>query len=414
MDTDKLLDLVKRYHENRDFITNEESSKMALIVPFIRHLGYDPNSPREVRFEFRAEFTHGDGKKHADRMDYAIFDKSGTKPLMVIEAKPLGSDIDARSPQLARYIAQMPDLHFGIITDGCKYLFFGDLESPNQMDEEPFFNFALDDPNADWPKVAKFLSKFSREAFNAETLVTDAENSRYRQSMIEKIVAVLRAPAEDGGFMKWLTKEVYKGHRTTAVMNRLGEVAKEAIEPALLRVMSDDFLNKLKERIHRLQDTGDEEKATAPSVDEVEAGEAQPNTGKAQKTATTEEELMFYQTVRNICSKEGIPADEILHKDTIHYFNVSYLKPTKWFLRFFGNWKRKYVVTLVPTDEARQLAQGFEVEDAPSVFGVSRIYIGNVTQMWDLKELVKRSLELLKGGQGQSSDVGRPEVGEGG
>ncbi|MBU0756085.1 MAG: type I restriction enzyme HsdR N-terminal domain-containing protein, partial [Planctomycetes bacterium] len=181
MDANQLLDLVKRYRENKGFITNEETAKMALVVPFLRHMGYDPNQPREVRLEYTAEFTQGDGKRLPDRMDFAIFDKNGSKPLMVIETKPLGTDLKSKTQQLARYIAQMPNLQFGIITDGCHYHFFGDLENPNQMDQDPFFSFALDDPKTDWEKVAKFLSKFSRDSFNAETLVTDAENSRYRQ-----------------------------------------------------------------------------------------------------------------------------------------------------------------------------------------------------------------------------------------
>lgn len=69
---------------------------------------------------------------------------------MVIETKPLGTDLASKSNQLARYIAQMPDLRFGIITDGCHYLFFGDLDQQNQMDREPFFRFTLDDPKSDW------------------------------------------------------------------------------------------------------------------------------------------------------------------------------------------------------------------------------------------------------------------------
>ena len=159
MDAEKLQDLVERYHENQDFITNEEQAKMALVVPFIRCLGYDPNNPREVRLEYRAEFTQADGKRLPDRMDFAIFDSAGKKPLMVVETKPLGTDLQAKSQQLARYLAQMADLHFGIITDGCHYLFFGDLEAPNQMDREPFFSFSLDDTSTDWAKVAKFLLK---------------------------------------------------------------------------------------------------------------------------------------------------------------------------------------------------------------------------------------------------------------
>ena len=217
MDANQLKGLVQFFEENKKFINNEEATKMALVIPFIRLLGYDPGMPREVRPEFCADFTQGDGKKFPDRMDYAIFESSGEKALMVFETKPLGWDISAKSPQLARYIGQMPGLHFGIITDGCSYQFYGDLEKPNVMDKEPFFAFALNDPKADWEKIAKFLTKFSRESFNADTLVTDAEDSRYRQAMIDKLATALKSPNEDGAFMEWLTAGVYKGNRTAAV-----------------------------------------------------------------------------------------------------------------------------------------------------------------------------------------------------
>lgn len=402
MDANQLLDLVKRYQDNKSFISNEETAKIALVVPFIRLLGYDPGTPREVRLEYAADFIQGDGKKLPDRMDFAIFDQTGTKPLIVIETKPLGTDLKSRAQQLARYLSQLPELHFGIITDGCHYLFFGDLENPNVMDPEPFFTFSLEDTKADWVKVAKFLSKFSRESFNATTLITDAENSRYRQGMIDKLSAVLKAPAEHELFIRWLTEDIYKGKRTTAVMERLGEVAKEAIEPTLLRVMGDDFLNKLKERIQRLN-----ESATPPTSPDgpnvVKADSAKPFEGDARAPVeeknraaveTTEEELAFFNVIRDICVKNGHTAEDILFRDTSNYFNVSFKRPTKWFARFFGNGRRKSIVTWVPVEEAKALTADFEVEMAPPALGTSRVYIENVPQVWALKKLVARSLEL--------------------
>ncbi|RKH67803.1 type I restriction enzyme HsdR N-terminal domain-containing protein [Corallococcus llansteffanensis] len=402
MDANQLLELVKRYQDSKSFITNEETAKLALVVPFIKLLGYDPGFPREVRLEYAADFVQGDGKKLPDRMDFAIFDQTGAKPLIVIETKPLGTDLKSRAQQLARYLSQLPELHFGIITDGCHYLFFGDLENPNVMDPEPFFTFSLEDSKADWAKVAKFLSKFSRESFNATTLITDAENSRYRQSMIDKLSAVLKAPGENEGFLKWLTEDIYKGKRTTAVMERLAEVAKEAIEPTLLRVMGDDFLNKLKERIQRLNE-GTEPPAAVEGPNVVKADSARPfeteprapGDDKGRATVeTTEEELAFFAVVRDICGKNGHPADDILYRDTSNYFNVSFKRPTKWFVRFFGNGKRKSIVTWIPVEEAKTLAAGFEVEAAPAAFGLSRVYIETIPQVWALKALVARSLEL--------------------
>jgi hypothetical protein len=414
MEAEQLLDLVKRYHENRDFIANEETAKMALVVPFIRLLGYEPNLPREVRPEYTADFTQADGKRQPDRMDFAIFDKTGSKPLMVIETKPLGTDLRGRANQLARYIAQVADLHFGIITDGCHYLFYGDLENPNQMDREPFFSFTLDDPNTDWSKVAKFLSKFSREAFNAETLVTDAENARYRQAMVDKLAKVMKSPADDEGFLRWLTGDIYKGKRTTGVMTRLTELAREAVEPALLRVISDDFLSRLRERIQQSRQTAEQPASTAvkastatPPATTTESTLAEPVEEKQKATAeTTAEELQVFEVIRDICAKAGTNPDEILSRDTVNYFNVSIRRPTKWFIRFFGASKRKCLVTWVPTDEARALATGFEVEDAPPVWGTSRIYIDGPAQLWAVKALILRSLELAQVRKDDAADPG--------
>jgi len=277
MDANNLKDLAQKLAEQRKFITNEETAKMALVVPFIKLLGYDSNTPREVRLEYCADFAQCDGKRLPDRMDYAIFDRTGAKPLMVIETKPLGTDLAAKSQQLARYVAQMADLHFGIITDGCHYMFYGDLESPNQMDRVPFFNFALDDQEADWDKIAKFLTKFSRDSFDADTLVTEAENSRYRQAMITKLAAVLKAPNDDKRFMQWLTTDIYKGSRTATVMARLGEVARDAVEPAFLRALGNEFIDKLKERFHRNLDI-----ARPP---DGQSGKDEPKKGAGAKSA---------------------------------------------------------------------------------------------------------------------------------
>ena len=401
MDAEQLVQLAHIYADNHAFITNEETAKMSLVVPFIRLLGYDPNIPREVRLEYTAEFTQGDGKRLPDRMDFAIFDSSGTRPLMVIETKPLGTDLKAKSQQLARYIAQLPDLHFGILTDGCVYLFYGDLESTNVMDKEPFFRFSLDDPKADWSKVASFLSKFSRDAFNAKTLLTDAENSRYRQAMIDKLVRVLRAPSDDETFMKWLTTDVYSGVRTARVRERMGELAREAVEPVLLRLMGDEFVDRLKKRIQAAREPQQEDDEAVSTVvhedDTGEPGAEDRDDDRRREIVTTEEETQFVEIVRKICAQAGHDPDDILIRDTTSYCNASYQKPTKWFVRLFGDSRRKNITTWVPTDQARDLAPGREVEDAPSVFGVSRIYIKDIEDLWLLAPLITKSLETAIG-----------------
>ena len=259
------------------------------------------------------------------------------------------------------------------------------------MDSDPFYCFSLDDPKTDWTKVAAELARFHRDAFNADTLVTDAENAKYRQAMIDKLADALRAPKEHDDFVRWLSDGIYKGKKTAGVMQRLTKIAKESVEPALLKAMSDDFVEKLRNRLASLGGDPD------PEPEDFEP-EPEPEASRSRKgVVTTEEELAVYEMVKEICvTGAGCVPDEILFKDTTNYFNISYKRPTKWFLRYFGDSQRKAVITMVPLEEVRTLCPGFEVEEAPPVFGVSRVYIDSAPQVSGLKALVLRALELHK------------------
>jgi hypothetical protein len=402
MDAKSLRDLGRKFQDNREFITNEEMTKASLIVPFITALGYDPSNPREVRLEYTAEFTANDGKRSPDRMDYAIFDPTGQIPILVIEAKPLGANVRARSPQLARYMSQLPQLRFGIITDGCEYLFYSDLVHPNVMDETPFFSFSLADPKLDHEPVAKFLCKFGRDQFKTEKLVADAEDSNYRQQMIDKLALALRNPESDDRFVKWLSDGIYQGNRTQSVLDRLTRIAREAIQPAILRTISDDFLSDLRNRINDVTRPPEAPAATDPATAPIpQPAASEPVVSTVEPTAqkgvvTTEEELEFYRKVRDICGKNGESPDSVLHRDTTTYFNVSFGTPTRWFVRLFSGSRTKAITTLVPVDEATALAPGFKVEEAPKSVGISRIYIDSIDQIWALSGLLMRSLAVCK------------------
>ena len=139
----------------------------------------------------------------------------------------------------------------------------------------------------------------------------------------------------------------------------------------------------------------------------MEAGEPAADEGgdeRQRAVETSPEELQFFEVVRDICVKGGMKADEILYRDTVNYFNVSVRRPTKWFVRFFASAKRKFIVTWVPTEEAKALAPGFEVEGSPAAWGVSRVYIDGPAQLWAAKDLVLRSLELAQARKDEAAD----------
>jgi len=62
----------------------------------------------------------------------------------------------------------------------------------------------------------------------------------------------------------------------------------------------------------------------------------------------------------------------------------------------WGSAGRAAITTLVPVEDARGLARGFQVEDAPRVFGVSRVYVDRVEDLQRLRGLVLRSLDICR------------------
>jgi predicted type IV restriction endonuclease len=392
-----LQNLKKIYEEHREFLVNEESIKTSLLLPFIEYLGFNTKNPREVRPEYAASFTRGDGKKNPDRMDYALFnDGNSDDPCIVIEAKAIGVDLKGRAKQLERYVAQIPNLHFGIMTDGIDYLFFSKLDNNQTLDAEPFFSFSLKDDKSDWDQIAKFLTKFSKEEFRSEKLIEDAMNNRYRQEMISKLSKALTAPLSDNGFLDWLTKDIYKRKRTIEVQNRLGKIAIEAVEPAMSIAMTKDFISKLSKRYDDVQLASQdfvEENDTKINTEENSISyDEKPN--KNSKIETTENELKFKDKVIEILRKNNFDIDKIISRDTINYYNMSYQKPTRWFVRYFDSPKRKFMTTLLSSEKCKQLVPDCEAEDTTS-FGESKIYITDIDQIENLGKLFIESLSIV-------------------
>ncbi len=135
---DKIRELAARVPKQLDYCTTEEATKNALVMPFINALGYNVFNPREVIPEFTADF----GTKKGEKVDYAVCQDS--QPVMLFECKSSGTDLNkVHASQLYRYFSVVPQARFGVLTNGVEYRFFSDLESPNRMDDKPFFTFNI-------------------------------------------------------------------------------------------------------------------------------------------------------------------------------------------------------------------------------------------------------------------------------
>jgi hypothetical protein len=78
-----LLELGKSIEELKPYMATEEATKNALVIPFIKMLGYNVYDPREVRPEFVCDI----GIKKGEKIDFALFGEDKELPLMLIECK---------------------------------------------------------------------------------------------------------------------------------------------------------------------------------------------------------------------------------------------------------------------------------------------------------------------------------------
>ena len=97
---DDIKDFTKTIPAKLEHIDSEETSKIALITPFLRLMGYDTTNPAEVK----AEYTADVGTKQGEKVDLAILEDDN--PIIFIECKqvnnPLTSD---HISQLYRYFS---------------------------------------------------------------------------------------------------------------------------------------------------------------------------------------------------------------------------------------------------------------------------------------------------------------------
>lgn len=222
---------------------NEESTKIGLILPFLQLLGYDIFNVNEVTPEHPADFSD----KYQNRVDYVI--NKDSKPVIAIEAK-LNINKSDRG-QLKSYFNAVQNIKLGILTDGIKYEFFADNNSPNIMDDNPFLIFDLE-------KIAngiitddqlKDILSFRKEAFNPENVGAEAKKKITYNSIINFLEMNLENPSEE--FIRELLRNTdeYKHNRITKnIVEDNTDVVKAAFKGFIDKGISDRLgLNKKKD-----------------------------------------------------------------------------------------------------------------------------------------------------------------------
>ena len=97
---DEIKEFSKTIPNKLEHIDSEETSKIALITPFLRLMGYDTTNPAEVK----AEYTADVGTKQGEKVDFAILQDG--EPLVFIECKSASNELTTDNiSQLYRYFS---------------------------------------------------------------------------------------------------------------------------------------------------------------------------------------------------------------------------------------------------------------------------------------------------------------------
>ncbi|MCS4087315.1 hypothetical protein GGQ10_002141 [Salinibacter ruber] len=302
--TEEIDQVASRAEDQVERIESEEATKHALIIPFIKALGYDPYDLQEVIPEFTADFAEQKGEK----VDYALMQDG--EPAVLIECKTAGKELSIdQAAQLFRYF-QVTEARFGLLTNGVKYRFFSDLEESNKMDERPFHELNLFEYN---DQEVEELKSLRNSTFDLDQMIDAAHDLKYRKALREYLEEQWQNPEDE--FVHWLTDKVYDGRITQNVRNQFRDI----VEGALHQLVHDKVRGRLSSALQEEQASAAEELSPPEEEEEEELPEGVVRVDG--EVVTLEEELEGFRIVQAIL-REVVDVDRVAKRDLKSYFNV--------------------------------------------------------------------------------------------
>lgn len=289
----RIADIAKVVRDHREVLLTEEAAKNALVMPFMQALGYNVFNPSEVI----PEFTCDVGIKKGEKVDYAICNDG--KVSILVECKPANSELSvSHASQLFRYFS-VTDARVAILTNGVVYKFFSDIDTPNKMDEKPFFTFQMD---AVKKADLRTLSNFIKGDFNIDIIVAEAGNLKMQSLVAKELDKEFAEPSEE--FVRLIANRVHEGRVTSTI--------KESFKSLIVASINSLIRDKVNERLtSALQASNPADNLDHEPVTPVED----------DGIVTTQEEVDGFNIVRAIGSRSVDPA-RIIMRDAKSYCAV--------------------------------------------------------------------------------------------
>ena len=214
---EQLRDLSDTIKEYSDQDLDEANTEIFCFEPFIELLGFQ-RILTDMQKQYPADIRGG-----TRAVDYAI--KKDGVPIMIVECKPLGEDLDSHVGQLGEYFAAVRETHFGILTDGRFYRFYTDLDSQNLMDDDPFLEFDLFDIQ---PSLVTELKRFTKSRFDLDKALAAARNLKDSKTIQQFLTGQLESPSED--FVRYVAHAVDIDINTEEERRRITEIIQQRLK----------------------------------------------------------------------------------------------------------------------------------------------------------------------------------------
>lgn len=345
---DQLQQFVKKISGFKDSITTEEATKTSVILPFFHLLGYDIFDPTE----FVPEFVADVGIKRGEKVDYAILQDG--KPIIIIEAKAMGRNLEKHDSQLFRYFSTT-SAKFAILTNGIRYRFYTDLEEANLMDSLPFLDIDLLHLR---DAQIEELKKFKKENFSVSRIFDAASVLKYAGKFKQTLSEQFENPSDE--FVRFFLQDVYDGRMTHSVVEKFRPILKASMQEFISETMND----KIKSALSTANAAPAAPASKAPTpVPAPAPAEEEPAPVVESAPAPTEEEMNAYYELQNLL-KDDVSLDAITYKKTDSYFAILYQNNTrKWLCRLVlsDNQKLVYLPDADKNPIRRQVANIYEL-----------------------------------------------------
>lgn len=301
---DEIRELAERALDLKDALETEEATKNALIMPFIRLLGYDVFDPHEVAPEYTADV----GTKRGEKVDYAIF--NGGSPAILFECKTAGVDLDnEHASQLFRYFSAIQEVRFGVLTNGIAYRFFSDIEAANRMDDKPFLELNLLDIRE---SLVEQLKKFTKANFDVDSILSTASELKYMREIKRILATEYESPAED--FVRFCIAGVYSRPKTQTVIEQFAPVVKRAFHQFVNDILNERLKSALGGEVAPVSATeSGQPDSDATQDDEDKEGD--------DLIVTTEEEWEAFFAVKSILYGV-VDLSRVTMRDRISYCGI--------------------------------------------------------------------------------------------